>query len=106
MKQQLFGPKRVFVEDIALLIRADVHAIDDHLAVLDPDKRLFDTAFAHAQGLYLRPVQLDPGLETLLKKIVMPGFFIIRDQFFLRLRHLTLPLPFQKLPASSRLRTP
>ena len=54
VQQKLPHPKRIAVENISFFIRADMHAIDKHLTLLNPYKRFLDTAFSHTKGFYLR----------------------------------------------------
>ena len=86
VEKELADPERIPVEDVSLLIGADVHAIDEHLPLFLPDEGLLDGTPAHADRLDLRADQGDPGLVFFFYKIIVIRLLVVGDQlrsFFL-----------------------
>ena len=75
--QKLARPERIFVENISLLIWADMHTIEDHLPIFNMDKGFLDAALAHAHGLYFGSSKSDTGFKSLFEKIIVIDFFIV-----------------------------
>ena len=80
VQQKFPRAERILVENIALFVRTDVHAVDDDLPAVCPDKGLFDGALAHAQGLHLGAGQLNAGFVGVLDKVIVVCFFVVCDQ--------------------------
>ena len=72
VQQQLFGPHGIGVEDVALLVGADVHALHKHFAVLDPGVALLQVHTSLADGFYFRAVQGKTAFVGFLHKVVVP----------------------------------
>jgi len=53
-KDQRREAERIFVKNISLFIRADMHAVNEHLSIFNPDKGFLNTALSHTQGFYFR----------------------------------------------------
>ena len=85
--QKLAWTKRILVKDIPLLIRADMHTIQDHLSILNMDERFLDTAFAHAHGFHFRTCHGDTGFESLFEKIIVINFLVVGYSLLGFLRH-------------------
>ena len=96
MQQQFPDAQRVFIEYVALLVRTDVHAVDEYLITLNADEGLLDAAFSHAEGFYFRTCKCNSRLISIQDKIVMIRLFIVRNHLALRfcLSHLLSPLFF------------
>ena len=77
--QEAPRPHRVAVEDVAVLIRGDVHAAHEQLAVLDGAEGILQIHTAGADGLDLRPAQLDPGFKTLEHEVFMKSLAVGAD---------------------------
>ena len=78
MHQKFLRSQWIFVEDIALFIGTDMHSVYDHFALFNADKCFFDTAFSHAQRLYLCAVKFHTCLVFFLQKIIMVSLLVIR----------------------------
>ena len=76
--QQFFGAHGITIEDISLLIGADVHLLGKQLAVVDRAIRVLEIDVARPQALDLGAKQLDTCLIRFLYKIFVPRFFILR----------------------------
>ena len=89
--EQAAGAAGFAVEDVALLIGADVHSVERHLPVLDGAEGILQIHVAHANGLHFRARQFDARLVAVLHKIVVKGFAVFRDLtvagFLFLLRH-------------------
>ena len=86
MQKQLSGTKRVVVENISLLIGADMCIPQVDLALLDTGEAVTQVRLARADGLHLRPGERDAALIRLVDEIVMMCLPIERDRrrrFFL-----------------------
>ena len=79
MHQQAARAHRVFVEDVALLIGADVHLTQPELTVLDLTPCVLEVQRAETNGLDLRAEQLDAGLEAFLNKIFVKRLLVFRN---------------------------
>ena len=88
MEKELPDPKRIFIENISLLIRADMHTIDVDLAIVHTDKRLLDTALAHPERFYLSPMECNSRLIGIQNKIIMVCLLIIGDHLPVCLCHM------------------
>ena len=77
MQQQLLLAQRIGVEDVALLVGADVHAADQHLAVLDDGEALLEVHAPLAHALDLRAVQLHAALDALLDEVIVERLFVL-----------------------------
>ena len=81
----------VFVVDIALIVRADMHLADPQLAVLDRAPGILEIQRTEPDGFHLRTGQLDAGLKAVLDKVFMKhlGVFCKNfDAFRLQPAHL------------------
>ena len=81
--EQLFVAQRILVKDIPLLIRADVHALDKDLTVLDVTVRILQIHSAIANALDLCTVQSDTCLVFLVHKVFVPRLFILGYNFYI-----------------------
>ena len=69
-----------------------MHSIDVNLLIFNFDEGFLNTAFAHADGLYLCSEQLDSCLKFLVNKEIMICFFVVGYQ--LNAAHFShIPLP-------------
>lgn len=75
--QQFSGAKRVMIEDISLLIRADMHMFNEYLVILDNGITVLEICLASPQGLDLSPLQCQPRLKSLMNEIVMTGLAVL-----------------------------
>ena len=92
MHEQTPGPVGVPVEDVALLIGADVHAPDEQLPVLHGAEAVLHVHLARPDGFYLRAVELNAGLEAVQDEIVVErlavGGDLLDPLFFCHASHL------------------
>ena len=95
MHEQAARPDGVAVENIALLIRRDVHTADEKLTILHGAERILEIDVPRADRLDLRSGKLYPGLKALkhkvfMKSLAVAGYFL----YALLLRHAAhSPLP-------------
>ena len=80
MHQEFSCPERIFVKDVALLVRIDMHTVNIDLILVDPHKSFFYAALAHPDGFDLGSEQLNAALKFLNDKIVMVGLLVICHQ--------------------------
>ena len=71
MQQQPFGTQRIGVEDIALLIGADVHSLNEHFAVFHNGVAFLQVHPALAHGLDFRALQFDAALDAFLHEEIV-----------------------------------
>ncbi len=64
---------------MTVLIRADVHVVDENLAALDAAERLLEVRLAGAKRLDLGAGQHKTGLEGLVYEIIVIGLLVGRD---------------------------
>lgn len=64
--------------------RADMRADQMQCIALHDNVSFFQLRAARAYGFHLPAFEHDPGLEALLDKIVMEGFFVFDDTHMLR----------------------
>ena len=86
MHEEPARAKRVFVEDIALLIGRDVHLPDEKLPVLDLAPGFLQAERAEADGFDLGSGEFDAGLEFFIDEIFMERFLVPRGDLH-ALRH-------------------
>ncbi len=77
VQQQLLLPKRVGVEDVALLVGADVHAADEHLAVLDDGEALLEVHPPLTHALDLGALELHAAFQPLFDEVIVERFFVL-----------------------------
>ena len=91
--QQAAGAAGLPVEDIPLLVGADVHPVEGHLPVLDGAEGVLQVHVAQADGLDLGAGQLDARLVFILHEVVVEGLAVAGDLLvLLLLRHGGHPL--------------
>ena len=74
--QQAAGAHRVTVEDVPVLVRADVHPPEDELPIFHGAEGVFEVELSGADGLDLRACQLDAGFKAVQDEIVVEGFAV------------------------------
>ena len=79
VKQELPLAQRIAVEDIALLIRADIHSLDKGLSVVHAHIGFLDADLSLPDRLDLRAVKDNSALIFFFDKIIVVGLFIICD---------------------------
>lgn len=77
--EQAAGAKRIAVEDIAVLVGADVHLTHKQFPVVDGAVGILEIDRAGTQALDLGAEQLNARLIAFLYKIFMPRLFVLRD---------------------------
>ena len=87
MHQQPPGPERILIEDIALLIRRDMHTVDKHLAVFKVAEGILQIDLSLTNGLDLGADEFDAGFVTLLNEIIMECLWILRTDLDSALCH-------------------
>ena len=90
--QQPPGPDRILVENIALFVGGDVHAMDEQLPVLHGAVGVLQVQRAGPDRLDLRAEQLHTGLVPILHEVVVEGLAVLGrdlDALFLRGAHLS-----------------
>ena len=80
MEKQLSGAKRVVVENIPLLIGADMCIPQVDLALLDTGEAVTQVRLARADGFHFRAGKCDAALIRLVDEIVMMCLPIERDR--------------------------
>ena len=88
MHKEAAIPQGLAVEDIAVLVGADVNADGVELTVYHLAVGVLEVDPATADALDLGAVELDPGLVFFVDEVVMPGFFILGDHLNARLGRL------------------
>ncbi len=96
MKQKASGAQRIFIKNISLFIRADVHSVNVHLPFINFYKGFLYTALAHTDGFYLRTEKFNSSLQLLINKIIVICLFIIGYELNTILRNTKTPF-FQLL---------
>ena len=71
----------VAVEDIALLIRGDMHTVYENFALDNRTPAVLEVDPALTDGFYLGAEQLDACLLAFLNKIIVMRLFVLRDCF-------------------------
>jgi len=82
MQKQLALPQRVVVFAIALFVRADVHIVNEHLAVADATIGFLDTHLPHAHSFHLCALQSQSSLEDFVDEIFVISLFIVGNYFY------------------------
>ena len=86
--EELLGAHGVAIEDVALLVGADMHALNPELALAHLRPRLLEVHPALPHGLDLGAKELQAALIALLHEIVMKGPAILRHHLdALLMRH-------------------
>ena len=80
MQEQLFFAQRVAVEDVAVLVGADIHLLDENLAALDRCVGIGKVDLARADGFHLRAEELNSGFQNLVYEIIVPRFLVLRQR--------------------------
>jgi hypothetical protein len=81
VQEQLPGPHRLVVEQVAVGVGVDVAAHQERLLVPDADHALLDVHLALADGLDLGAQQGDPGLEGLQDVVIVEGLLVGGEAF-------------------------
>ena len=76
VEQELARAHRVYIIYVAVIVRADIHAVYEYLAVLDLGVAFFQVYAALADRFYLRTCQDDARLVFFFYKIIMKCFFV------------------------------
>ena len=77
--QEAAGTKGITVEDIAVLIGADVHLAHEQFPVIDGAVGVLEIDIARPQAFDLGAKQLNTGLVRFFDKVFMPRLFVLRD---------------------------
>src|SRR5262249_17537259 len=85
VKQQLAAAERLVGSVPAMAVRADVHVVDEHLAVLDARETVPQVHAAFRDCLDLGAEQQEAGLERLQQVVVVVCLPVLRNR---RLREL------------------
>lgn len=80
--QELFWAKRIAVKDVALLVRADVNAVCEHLAVINAAKGILEVDSSAPNALDFGAEKLDSRLVGVLDEVIVAGFFVLRYYLF------------------------
>lgn len=91
--EQLAYTQRIFIEDIALFIGADMASVEEELTVFDNAEAILQIDCALAQGFDLCAEELNACFVSILDKIVVPGLAVQRNDlcaFLCQDRHLLL----------------
>ena len=76
MQQKLALAQRINVENIALLVGADVHAFDEGFVVLDENIGILEIGVAGAHGFDFGAFEGDAGFQCFKDEIIMPCFSV------------------------------
>lgn len=89
VKQEPSRPQRVFIENIALFIRRDVHTVDKHLSRIYLAVALFKIYLSLPYAFYLCSEQLYARFGFFLYEILVVRFLVLR--YYLSLFHTPYP---------------
>lgn len=82
MQQQLAHPGRINgVFPVALFVGADVHIVDEDLAIFDSAVGFLEIDLAKANRLDLGSGQHQAGFIDIFDEVVVPGFFVVGNNF-------------------------
>jgi len=99
MQQQLARSRRVRrVVAVAFFVRADVHIVQENLAVADGCERIVQVCAAAPERLDLGTGQHDPRFVRVLDEVVVGRFFVLRQ----RLIRLTVFAQFRFISFTKR----
>ena len=82
MEQELPRPQRVVVEAVSLVVGADVHADQKHLAVFNAAEAVLQVDLPLPQGLHFRSRQGDSRFVGFMNKIIVARFAVVRNIFY------------------------
>lgn len=74
VQQKLFLAHGIGIEDVALLIRADVHAADQHFAVFDDGKTLFEVHPSLTHAFDFCALEFHAAFQPLLDEVIVERF--------------------------------
>ena len=81
MHEQAAVPEGVTVKDVAFFIRGNVDPDSEKFSVLDDAVGILQIDPALPDGFHFGTGKLDSRLKSVLDKIVVAGFFILRNGF-------------------------
>ena len=87
VQEQAAFAQGLTVEDIALFIGADVHALNESFSVINGYISFFDAAFAHTDRLDLGSEKLDPAFVFFFYKVIVVGLLVVGYQLHRFSRH-------------------
>ena len=87
VQEQAAFAQGLTVEDIALFIRADVHAFNESFSMIDGYISFLDTALAHADRFDLCSEKLDPAFVFFFYKVIVVGLLVVGYQLHRFSRH-------------------
>ncbi len=88
VKEKFPCPQWIMIQPVRLGISADVRIDEVNFAPLDITVTIPEVNFPLPQGFDLRPQQRNPGLVSLLDRVIMECLSILANQFF---THLSKP---------------
>lgn len=78
--QEFPAAQRIVVEDIALIIGADMQVLDEKLAVLDARITVLEVGPSGAQGLDFRSLKGKASLKRFVYEVIVTGLAILADR--------------------------
>ena len=91
MKKKPSYTKRVFIKDIPLFIRRDMHSVDKHLTIVNFAIALLKIYLSLTDAFYLCAEQLYAGFCFFLYEILVIRFLVLRDYFCFSFLHTSCP---------------
>jgi hypothetical protein len=88
VKEEFPCPQWIMIQSVSLGISADVRIDEEDLAPFDITVTIPEVNLPLPQGFDLRPKQRNPGLVSLLEKVVMECLFVLANHLF---AHLSKP---------------
>ena len=82
MHQKSANTKRIAVENISLFVRADVHSVDEDLAVFDIAPAVLKVHMTGTDAFYFGTEKFDPRFVFFINKIVMKSLFVVGNALF------------------------
>ena len=83
--QQSSLAKGIAIEDVAVLVRRDVHTDDEQLTVLNVDIRVLQIHVARANAFDLGAEKLDARFIPFVHEIIVISLFVLGNYFVARL---------------------
>ena len=94
MQQQLSGPRRIMVHDVAVAVGADMALVQKDFVLMDGGVAVLQIHATFSKGFHFRPLEYDAGFKFLFDEIIVVGLPIGGHHLLLIVRgfgHITVP---------------
>ena len=81
MQEQFSRTQGVFVIDVPVLVRGNVHLININFAVFDVGMAFFQAGLALAERFNLGSGKDDSAFISFFDEVIVPGFFVLGNDF-------------------------